>query len=134
MTAHIHAKEMLLYAQDSNKSKKAWLKWQQMVPGAKAWVDLSSHPEWDEAAKYQRKPDSIKINGVELPDTRISQTSLLVGEKYFVESPAERDFFEEVTYDGSLWDDRVISREIAHSTADGAAATCRARFNLKVNA
>lgn len=121
----------MLYAQDSNKSKKAWMKWHKKEPGSESWVDLTTHPEWNDETKYQRKPDTININGMTLPDTRINQTALLVGDKYFVESPAEREFFEEVIFDGSLWDDRVISRGIAHSTSIGAANTCRARFNLK---
>lgn len=133
MTAHVHAKEMLLYAKDSAQSKMAWKKWQKLEEDAEDWVCLDGHPLWNEKTQYRRAPKTVTINGVELADTRITQM-LQTGEIYFVEAVTEKAFFDEVSYDGTLWDDRVISRGVAHSTKEGAAAFCRARHSLSAKA
>lgn len=129
MTAHVHAKEMLLYAKDSAQSKMAWKKWQKLEEGTQEWVGLDGHPLWNDKTLYRHKPQTVTINGVELADTRITHM-LQAGEAYFVEAVTEKDYFDEVAYDGTLWDDRVIARGIAHSTKEGAAAFCRARHDL----
>lgn len=129
MTAHVHAKEMLLYAKDSGQTKRAWLKWQKLEEGSTDWVSLDGHPRWNEKTQYRHKPQDATINGFSLADTRISHL-MQSGETYYVEAATEKDYFEEVTFDVSLWDDRVIARGIAHSTKEGAAAFCRARLGL----
>lgn len=129
MTAHIHAKAMLLYAKDSGQTKRPWLKWQKLEEDSTDWVGLDGHPLWHEKTQYRHKPQDATINGFALEDTRISHL-MQIGDTYYVESASEKDYFEEVTFDGSLWDDRVIARGIAHSTSLGAAAFCRARLGL----
>ncbi|MBS9422251.1 hypothetical protein [Photorhabdus caribbeanensis] len=67
MTAHIHAKNMALYAQDALKTNEPWLLWEFKGEGCKKFSTLASHPSWYEDVIYRRKPEMIKIGKVSFP-------------------------------------------------------------------
>lgn len=130
MTGHVHAKEMMLYAEDSMQSATAWKKWEKL-DASKGWVALDGHPNWDEDNQFRRKPLQVQINGFEVTDTRITSSADLKQEQlYYVESATDPDFWEALDFDGSDWDERAIARGVAHTSPDGAAAFCRARLGL----
>lgn len=51
---HVHAANMLLYAQDSQTSESAWKQWQHYY--CNNWVDCEGQPHWYVTNLYRRKP------------------------------------------------------------------------------
>lgn len=51
--AHKHAERMGKYAGDARQTQEPWKRWQ--VKLGDNWVDLDTHPAWDEGAEYRRK-------------------------------------------------------------------------------
>lgn len=70
MTAHVHAENMALYAQDAQETDTPWKRWEIKYPyeNDSAWVLLPGNPIWDERLQYRRKPKTIKINGFDVPE------------------------------------------------------------------
>ena len=55
MSAHIHAENMQLYAEDAAKTAKPWELWEFISFGMEDWQTLKSHPNWGFATDYHRK-------------------------------------------------------------------------------
>ena len=72
MTAHVHAENMALYAQDAQETDTPWERWEfkYQHENDSAWVLLPGNPIWDEHLQYRRKPSTININinGFEVPE------------------------------------------------------------------
>lgn len=54
MPAHIHAKEMMLYAQDATETNEPWTRWEVFDIAGK-WMDCLSSPLWLHSRIYRRK-------------------------------------------------------------------------------
>lgn len=80
MTAHIHAALMLQYAQDASTTDKPWELWEYFSDHE--WDKLTGSPAWDEGTKYRRKPRTISIGKIDIPEPVREQ--LQNGEGYFV--------------------------------------------------
>lgn len=69
MTKHVHAELIMQYAQDAMETDKPWERWQFCKPGGwLIWSDCPQTPIWNEDYKYRRKPQTININGYEVPE------------------------------------------------------------------
>ena len=55
MNSHIHAKSMMLYAEDAAKTAKPWELWEFISFGMEDWQTLDSNPNWGFATDYRRK-------------------------------------------------------------------------------
>lgn len=66
MTAHKHAENMRLYAQDAAETDKPWERWEFEVKSG-VWCNLSEHPAWLENKNYRRKPQVIRVGRHEFP-------------------------------------------------------------------
>lgn len=55
---HKHAQKMGKYAGDARQTTEPWKRWQ--VKLGEHWVDLDTHPHWDENAEYRRKDVPFK--------------------------------------------------------------------------
>lgn len=82
--AHIHAELMAQYAEDAKQHDEPWELWQHDASGT--WVDCVSHPSWCSNTQYRRKPRSIKIGDIEVPEP--CKVSLKYKEEYFVPNVA----------------------------------------------
>ena len=129
MSGHIHAALMLQYAMTAAEHDRPFEHFQKQNSEGQ-WKDMTVHPTWDKGAVYRIKPQMATINGMEVPETRVQLSKIKVGAAYYVESPTEETFFEEVFFDDTDWDKRIIARGAAHTTATGAALFCRARLGL----
>ena len=55
MNAHIHTKNMRLYAEDAAITSKPWELWEFISFGMEDWQTLDSNPNWGFATEYRRK-------------------------------------------------------------------------------
>ena len=77
---HIHAELMALYAEDAKQNDEPWELWQHEATGT--WIDCVSHPGWCSDSQYRRKPRSIMIGEIEVPEP--CKVPLVYGQKYYI--------------------------------------------------
>jgi hypothetical protein len=65
--AHKHAENMTLFAEDAKETDRPWERWQYTFPEG-VWSDCVSIPAWSGTCDYRRKPRTIKIGGIEVPE------------------------------------------------------------------
>ena len=64
---HIHAELMALYAQDAMETETPWERWEYF--DNQVWRPLRTvYPLWFTNTQYRRKPQTININGHEVPE------------------------------------------------------------------
>lgn len=125
MSKHIHAESMLQYAQDAMETDKPSLRWQYNL-GA-GWISYcGGSPSWETDYQYRRKPQTVTISGFEVP----APLKAFKAEYYYVESPACRELYWEAKKGDSKLDSCRLERGIAHSTKEGAIASCKARLGI----
>lgn len=67
MTAHKHAENMRLYAQDAAETDRPWERWEWLDNANNTWCPCSHTPIWEGNAKYRRKPQVIRVGRHEFP-------------------------------------------------------------------
>jgi len=65
---HKHAELMMEYAKDAMETDSPWERWEYTNGSENGWVVLEQHPQWYADGKYRRKPRTININGIEVPE------------------------------------------------------------------
>jgi hypothetical protein len=66
---HKHAENMLAYAQDAMETDKPWERWEYLAKECNCkWQQCDGHPAWITINEYRRKPRTININGIEVPE------------------------------------------------------------------
>jgi hypothetical protein len=63
MTAHPHAENMRLYAEDAAETDKPWERWEGRTEDG-PWTPLGGHPMWDWGnvpAQFRRKPKPLEF-------------------------------------------------------------------------
>lgn len=117
MAQHVHAKEMMQYAEDATKTDKPWELWEYI--DYMGWRNLSTHPTWLTGAKYRRKPEYIDINGFKVPKP---VTSLLEeGKLYYspvITTRDDADFSN--LWRNSILDYRRLRAGLVHLTKEAA--------------
>ena len=63
---HIHADLMAQYAEDAKQYDKPWELWQH--GDGETWVRCSTHPGWHTDHFYRRKPRTVQIGDIEVPE------------------------------------------------------------------
>ena len=63
---HIHADLMAQYAEDAKQHDKPWKLWQ--YNDGDTWIGCSTNPSWFSDHFYRRKPQSIMIGDIEVPE------------------------------------------------------------------
>jgi hypothetical protein len=134
MSKYIHAELMLQYAQDAMETDKPWERWQEKL--AIKYEDCDSNPFWYEGRQYRRKPQTVKINGFEVPAPL--KEALADGDEYFIEAPNVSEFYIIEFWGGGAvdaekYDQMQLHRGIAHATKEGAIASCKARLGIDPN-
>ena len=128
MTAHIHAALMLQYAQDAATTDKPWELWEFLDYDAK-WKVPTGSPIWLEGTQYRRKPRTIRIGEIDIPEPVRNQ--LQHGESYFVPSIDCGDgCTNRFSWDYDPTDNRLLRQGMVHLTEDAALAHARALIAL----
>ena len=78
--AHIHAELMAQYAEDAKVHDEPWELWQHEAVGT--WIDCVSHPCWCSDSRYRRKPRTVKIGDIEVPEP--CKVALDYRQEYFI--------------------------------------------------
>lgn len=65
--AHIHATLMLQYAQDAAETETPWERWEWRAGSNMPFEACANNPAWAPEHAYRRKPQTITVNGFEVP-------------------------------------------------------------------
>jgi hypothetical protein len=68
MTAHKHAQNMLIYANDAYKTDRPWDLWECKSLESDKFTRMTMHPGWRDNFEYRHKIKTININGFEVPE------------------------------------------------------------------
>ncbi len=81
---HPHAASMLLYAQDAAETDKPWERWELrwLESRRPEWYTLNSSPGWALTHEYRRKPKTIRIGNVDVPEPY--KGPLKPGQRYWI--------------------------------------------------
>jgi hypothetical protein len=66
--AHVHSKNMMLYAEDAAETDAPWRRWEFQLSGQGIWHTCNAHPRWNESCKYRRKHHTLTIGEMEVPE------------------------------------------------------------------
>lgn len=86
---YVHAKLMLQFAEDAQTHAEPWKLWQFKVEDD-AWRDCPRNPHWRVTTEYRRKPKTHIVNGVEIPDLRVTPK---YGDDYYLADSLSITFF-----------------------------------------
>ena len=89
---HVHAELMAQYAEDAKSHAEPWKLWQILITftdGTK-WTNLNSDFFFHHMCEYRRKPKTHIVNGVEIPDLRVSPK---YGEYYYLANPVSSTYY-----------------------------------------
>ena len=132
MTAHIHAENMRLYAEDALTTDEPWLLWQ-WKDNLGLWRNFDSHsltihPSWYPEVEYRRKPRTININGFEVPEPLRIEPKF--EEPYWIADPASRDLADQYKWAGHTVDFRWLQRGLLHLTKEAAELHAKALLSF----
>lgn len=131
MSKHVHAELMMQYAQDAMETDKPWERWQscsQINSSEGLWRDCISNPSWCKDYKYRRKPQTININGYEVPEplreAPIEGTIVYYPNLYSLGLVNYNKFFDDSFYR------RLLNLGLLHSTQEAAKKHDRALLSF----
>ena len=116
-TPHPHAESMLLYAQDATETEKPWERWECKEAGT-GWYNLTYHPVWNYFVNYRRKPCTILIKGIEVPEP--VKRELLEGQSYYVVDITCHKFMQIQYWNNDPLDTRFLERGLIHLSEENA--------------
>ena len=120
---HPHAASMLLYAQDAAETDKPWERWE-FKGSDNGFNGCLKHPEWQEQFEYRRKPKTITVNGIEVPEPIREEPK--VGEKYFLVSLTAFTLVTSNPWVNDKYDQQWLNRGLVHLTEEAAIAHAKA--------
>lgn len=127
MTAHIHAENMKLYAQDAAETDKPWERWEFRNHSTDAW--LSGYAiDWT-AKEYRRKPRTHKVNGFDVPEPM--RDAPAGGVKYWIAEPCNEEWAEKYWWHDDSNDRRWLQRGLVHATKEAAIANAKAMLGMQ---
>jgi hypothetical protein len=117
------------YAKDAMETDKPWERWE--FSHHCSWEALKGgHPSWVDHIQYRRKPQTVNINGFEVPAPLKETPSL---RRYYIELAHTSSFYSGETWEDTGTDRRWLKRGIAHATKEAAIASCKARLGIDPN-
>lgn len=116
-TPHPHAESMMLYAQDAMETDKPWERWVFITENG-TLCQCMKHPEWRKDFEYRRKPRTILINGIEVPEP--VKEELLEGQSYYLVDITYPQLMQLQYWDNDTLDARFLERGLIHLTEENA--------------
>ena len=130
MAAHIHAELMAQYTQDAMESETPWEKWEYAEKGWKQWFPCADHPHWSIYNKYRRKPETIMVNGIEVPEPMVYPPKY--GITYYLANPLSEFMYSQWQWtDSSSSDHMWLNRGLLHTTKEAAIKHGKAMLGIK---
>lgn len=122
-TPHPHAAAMLLYAEDAAETDTPWERWE-FSRERNSFRPCFAHPEWYENHQYRRKPKTITVNGVEVPEPIREELKNI--ERYYLAYPISEELYAEYYWTGAKPDKLWLEKGLIHSTKEAAIAHAKA--------
>ena len=120
---HIHAAAMAEYAKDAAETDMPWERWEYKV-GVTEFKGCLKHPEWNADFKYRRKPKTITVNGIEVPEP--AREAPKMGEKFFFVDLTVPTLTTHFSWVDDAFDRDWLKRGLIHSTKEAAIAHAKA--------
>ncbi|QPB42182.1 hypothetical protein [Rodentibacter haemolyticus] len=127
MTAHIHAKLMAEYAKDAMETDKPWKRWEVKNDSDVKWYACKNHPAWHEDRQYRRKPKTILINGIEVPEP--VREPLHKGDTYYTPD-FDKNMYSALGWCDDDYDIEYLRNGIIHLTKENAIAHAKALISF----
>ena len=121
---HIHAELMAQYAEDAKKHDKPWELWQHSYNGV--WKTCPRHPGWHSDSSYRRKPRSIIIGTIEVPEPCKFP---VYGQEYFVPD-IDTSSSTQHTWTHSHLDKHLLESNLVHLDRHAAALHAKALIEV----
>jgi len=120
---HKHAYLMMLYAQDAMETDKPWERWEfrhkNNNPTSWQYFNSTTSPGWLDNVEYRRKPQTININGFEVPEP--VRVALKYEQEYYSVSDFMRaDDCTPYQWEGDEVDFRFLKCGLIHLTKEAA--------------
>ena len=113
-----HEKLIEQYCQDWLETERPWERWQVKFKNSDGWVTCGDHPIFSEKYEYRRKPRTILINGIEVPEPE--REPLKFGERYCIPHLYVSSKIGEFYWAGDDLDLRCLNRGVVHLTKESA--------------
>lgn len=113
---HKHAALMLQYAQDAAETETPWERWEVRVKSANYWEILTRHPSWYDDCEYRRKPRTININGIEVPEPMREEPE--IGTYYYIASLTTSTY--KFKWNNDVVDNEYFNYGLCQSTREAA--------------
>ena len=120
---HPHAASMLLYAQDAAETDKPWERWE-FKGSNNGFNGCLKHPEWHENFEYRRKPRTITVNGIEVPEPIREEPKM--GEKFFLVNLVSPTLVTAFPWSNHSYDTEWLNKGLLHFTEEAAIAHAKA--------
>jgi len=128
MSGHKHADKMALYAHDALKNDKPWELWRYKTRSMSEFGSCYKHPEWNCYIEYERIPQVIMINGIEVPKPEF--IAPVSGTKYFVPAISSDGMYYSNTWSGCRVDEIRMNKGVVHLTKESAIAHAKALLSF----
>ena len=116
---HKHAELMMEYAKDAMETAEPWLRWEVYSIIDNDWRPFTFyHPFWFSETQYRRKPQTININGHEVP--KPYRGEMQYGQSYYVTELETSELCTQLSWNEDLWDQSAMERGIIHLTKEAA--------------
>ncbi len=120
MTAHEHAENMRLYAQDAAETETPWLRWERKPYNYKQFVALEYHPAFDPCTEYRRKPRTIRIGERDVPEPM--RVAPAMGTKYYVVDYSVVNHCSFKNWANDAYDKSMLQNGLCHDKREAAIA------------
>lgn len=128
---HPHAESMLLYAQDALETDKPWERWEVKRADRENWLNMSNHPAWISDYNYRRKPQTILVNGIEVPEP--VRKPLKESETYWLAVPTNRNRAVSIVWIDDKDDEYALQCGLIHLTKEAAVLHAEAMLKPSKN-
>ncbi len=126
---HKHAALMAEFARDAAGMERPWEAWEFYACHDEGWVTCASMPAWTSDGEYRRKPRTIRIGGMDVPEP--VRVALEKGTPYWMPVLMSSGTFAiAYSWDGGSADQRWLARGFIHLTQKAAEAHGRALVAL----
>lgn len=125
---HPHAELMMQFAQDAMETDKPWELWEVHEVSHGYWRTMTEDEQMLSLKVYRRKPQTIKVNGFDVPAPVKSE--LENDTVYFVPCFSNLDFVTCLRWNGIPYEMRMLSRGLIHLTKEAAIAHGKAMCGI----
>lgn len=115
MAGHKHAELMVMYAEGAKTHAEPWELWESKFPDEEEWHHLNYHPSWDISTEYRHKLKTHIVNGIAIPDLRISPK---YDDSYYLADPTALELTTLYRFTGTNVDKIWVGRGLTYQPTE----------------